>query len=180
MISFFVTFLQSLKDPRVVVCLGVVYIAVYYFMAERFHRYAKFKKYSGVWKKWGVLDIVSSVVWIFSALGLIASLLDLLIRNNISLLYVFLYYILFIFLFAFIYSLLDWHFEGMIESLEDGLIGEIQCVTMSIQVMTGGYHTSAKPADWRVEAIAGVQAILGVMFVAIFVAKAVLVFAPAR
>jgi hypothetical protein len=175
---FLVNFLQSLDNPRVVVCLGLVYIAVYCFMAVCFQSHAEINEYSGIWKKRGALDVVSSVLWIFSALIISVGLIDLLIVNKISLGYTVLYYIFSILLFAIIYSLLGWHFKGMIEGMAGGFREEIQCVTLSIQVMTGGYHTSAKASNWVTEAIAGVQAIEGVMFVAIFVAKAVLIFAP--
>jgi hypothetical protein len=180
MIPLLVEFLQSLKNPLVVVVIGLIYIVVYYFMAARFHHYAKTKNYRGIWRKKGLLDKASSVMWVLSAIGLTASLIDLMIRNALSLRYIFAYYILFVFLFAFVYNLLEWHFEGMIDGMKDGLIGEVQCLTMSIQVMTGGYHTSAKPANWRVEVMAGVQAIVGVMFIAVFVARAVVAFTPSR
>jgi hypothetical protein len=178
--------------PGMMVLLGSIYIAVYYAMAAFFHHYAKRKEmpwssrarkrratggYRGfwarVWRKRGFLDRASSVLWVISAISMLVSLLVLLSVHGLKLRYIVAYYILFIFLFAICYNLAEWHYKGMIDDMEDGLIGEFQCVTMSIQLMTGGYHTSAKPADWRVEIFAGAEAVLGVFFIAVYVAKAV-------
>lgn len=173
MIPTVITFLQRLNDPFYIVRIGFTYVVSYYLVSACFHYYAARPGYVGVWRRHGAVDIGSSILWCFAALTLILSLLDLLIRNELSLSYLLLYYVLFIFLFAFVYNMLEWHFPGTICDMDDGWTGEVQCITMSIQLMTGGYHTSAKPARPTAEFIAGLQALLGIMFIAVFIAKAV-------
>jgi len=101
------------------------------------------------------------------------SLVDLLVRNELALRQLLCYYGLFLFLFAFIYNMLARHFPGMIEGLRHGWTGELQCFSLSVQVVTTGDYTSARPAKPLAEFIASVQLLRGVVLVAVFIAKAV-------
>ncbi len=173
MIPAILQFLQGLNDPGRVVQVGFWYVASYYVVSGFFYHYATKPGYAGVWRKNGAVDVVTSVLWCFAAIGLILSLLDLLIRNELPLGYLLVYYALFLFLFAFVYNLLEWHLPGTIDGLKDGWTGELQCMTMSIQVMTTADYTTAKPARALAEFLAGLQSLLGIVFVAVFIAKAV-------
>lgn len=168
MIPTILRFLQDLNDPSSIVLIGFVFVGSYYVVSIFFHYYESKKGYAGIWRKNGPLDVVSSVIWCLSALFLILSLVDLLTRNVLSLGYLLIYYVLFIFLFAFVYNILDWHFHGSFHGLNGGWPGELQCVTMSLQAMTTGGYTSAKPARPLTEFLASVQTLLGI-FLLLFV-----------
>jgi hypothetical protein len=118
------------------------------------------------------------VLWCFGALALIASLIDLVVRNELSVSFLLQYYALFLLFFAFVYNLIGWHLPGAIEGLRAGWAGELQCLIMSVQVMTTGDYTSAKPAKPISEVISAVQCLLGILFIAVFVAKAVGLLTP--
>lgn len=173
MIPTIIRFLQVSNDPVKIIYIGFVYVASYYVVSAVFHHYSVKPGYSGIWRKNGIIDVITSVIWCIAAIGLITSLLDLLIRNELTVVYLLLYYALFLFLFAFLYNILNWHFVGTIDGLQAGWKGELQCVVMSIQVMTTGDYTSAKPAKLVAEVFACLQSLLGVLFVAVFIAKAV-------
>jgi hypothetical protein len=143
------------------------YLATWQFLAQKVAT-------SGIWKKHGFFDVTTSIFWSFSTVVLIVISIDLLIRNQLSLLLLANYYILFLFSFAFIYSLLDWHFAGSVENRQsDTWSGEIQSLIMSVTMMTGSGHTTVTPKGLRAESVAAIQSLLGLAFVAVFIAKAV-------
>jgi hypothetical protein len=173
MIPAVLMWLQTLNDPNDIIPMGFFYVLSYYVVTA----FTTFKRarpgYNGPWRKGGPGDIGTSIVWCLAACVLIMSLLDLLSRNELSLKQLLLYYVLFLFLFAFVYNILEWHFPGTIDGLLPGWPGELQCLSMSIQTMTTGDYTSAKPAKPIAETLSSVQLLLGVLMVAVFIAKAV-------
>lgn len=173
MIPTILEFLQSWNDPKWVIYIVLAYVASYYVVSGFFHFYASKAGYAGFWHKNGPVDVLTSGLWCPMAIVLILSLLDLLIRNELSLGYLLIYYGLLILLFAFVYNIIEWHFPGTIDGLKDGWTGELQCLMMSVQVITTASYTSAKPAGRPAELVAVLQSLLGVALVAIFIAKAV-------
>jgi len=172
MIDWLVAALHTLNNPSGAIPIGFAFVCSYYMVSAFFHNHDPKPTYKGVWRKGGFGDIATSMLWCSGALFLMASLVDLLVRNELSLGQLVSYYCLFLFLFAFIYNMLNRHFPGMIEGLKNGWIVELQCFSMSVQVMTTGDLTSAKPAK-PAEFIASLQLLLGLLFVAVFVAKTV-------
>ena len=159
------------NDPVIFAYVGWVFVSSYYLATWGFLSHAGAT--SGIWKKNGFVDVATSIIWSSFTVLLIGSSIDLLIRNKLSLLLLANYYILFLFLFAFIYNLLDWHFAGSVRNRKSGWLGEIQCLIMSVTMMTGSGHTTATPKGLRIESVAAIQSLLGLAFVAVFIAKAV-------
>lgn len=166
-------FASILGDPELMLLVGGIYVISYYFVSAIFLSKASDGSYRGAWRKNGPIDIATSLLWCFTALAMIVSLLGLLATNQLSLPHLLGYYALFIFLFAFVYNLLEWHFPGSIKDLTTGWSGELQSVLLSIQVMTSTDLTSARPKKSLVQVFAAIEALLGVLFVAVFIAKAV-------
>ena len=163
---------KSPNYPAYLVYVGWMVVLSYYLATWGFlaHKDAT----SGIWEKNGYFDVATSIFWSFLTVALIVASIDLLIRNQLSLLLLANYYILFLFSFAFIYSLLEWHFPGSVKNREsETWRGEIQSLIMSVTMMTGSGHTTATPAGLRAESVAAIQSLLGLAFVAVFIAKAV-------
>src|ERR1700741_4568032 len=102
MLPSLIGFLPHIKNPVNILWIAAIFVASYYATATIFH--------TSLLPKNGALDIIPSVISFLGAAALIASLIDLLARNELSLGFVVVYYFLFIVLFAFLYSVLEWHF----------------------------------------------------------------------
>ena len=165
--------IAGLNDPAVIVYVGWGYVVSYYLASWGFHYHSSDANHTGIWKKNGFADVVTSTIWSIVAIILILSLIDLLIRNELSLGFLLHYYVLFLLLFAHVYNIVEWHAPGSIGDMQAGWPGELQCVIMSIEIMTSAPYTSARPVTLVPESIAALQALLGLAFVAIFIAKAV-------
>ena len=164
------------NDPVTFAYAGWLFVLSYYLATWGFLRHAGAA--SGIWKPNGFFDVATSILWSSFTVALIISSIDLLVRNQLSLLLLANYYILFLFFFAFIYSLLDWHF-GSVENRRSGTwYGEIQSLIMSVTMMTGSGYTTATPKGLRAQSVAAIQSLLGLAFVAVFIAKAVSAVSP--
>jgi Mn2+/Fe2+ NRAMP family transporter len=176
MLPWLISGLQSLNDPTVVVYVVWAFIVSYYLASWGFLSHEE-ANYRGAWRKSGIIDIASSVIWLVVTIFLILSLIDLLIRNRVSLGLILHFYVFFLFLFAFVYNILEWHDSGQISPYSGGWAGELRCLVMSIEIMTSSPYTSTKPAKLLAESIAAIQSLLGIAFVTIFIVLAVTLIA---
>jgi hypothetical protein len=169
-----VSALRALNDPFWVslVCWG--FVAAYYGVSWGFISASRREESGrGCWRQNGLLDIVTSSVWVTTTILLIASLLDLASRNKLSFWYLAQYYLLFIFLFGFIYGILQWHWPGMLKEADQTNLwtAEAQYLTVSMQTITTLGYTGVRPGQLLTEWIACVQAMIGIVFVAIFIGR---------
>jgi hypothetical protein len=170
--------LQAFDTPTGAIRVGFGFVASYYILSFLFIPVNKpgyegrFKNASWLQKN-GIVDWATSLVWLSSAVVLIVSFVDFVLRKKISLGDALRFYMLFIFLFAFVYRLIEWHWPGVLAQKRDGWAAEVTALTLSIGAMTGGDLGLARPTKPLLELIAALQTILGLLFVAIFIAKAV-------
>ena len=164
--------ISKLDDPLVVGVVGWTFVASYYVASWGFISHNK-AGYQGPWRKNGWIDRVTSIMWAGVAVFLIMSLVVFLVGHQISLPGLLNFYFLFLFTFAFVYNILEWHFPGSLNNMQPGWPGEIQCLLISLAAMTTASYPSAAPKSLLAECISGIQTLLGVAFVAIFIAKAV-------
>lgn len=130
-------------------------------------------------KKNGIIDWVTSTIWITCTVVLIYSLFNLcIIKMTMSLGYLVIYYFLFIFLFSIIYGIIDWHTTGLFEGIpETGKwLAEARYLILSIQTQTTLGYSTSKPKDWRVELLTCVHALLGIFFMTIFISLSINAF----
>jgi len=160
------------SKPTFALMIGAAFVASYYIMSIISIHFDR-PGYKGIWKKNGVIDIITSIIWACATIVLITSFIYFVVKSQIGLAEALAFYVLFIVLFAFIYRLLDWHFPGMLAQQRPGWAAEASALTVSIGAMTGGDLGSARPARVLTELIAALQGILGLLFVAIFIAQAV-------
>jgi hypothetical protein len=166
--------LDIIKSPSKVSWVCTFYIFLYYVVSYLCIRAEQKNIETSPWKKNKPLDLITSVIWVFTAAMLIWSLLELCIRQQMSLGYLVLYYFFFIFLFAFCYGLLEWHFTGMLDGVDASTWeAEFQYIIISIQTQTTLGYTRVRPNRLLTEVIACVQALLGLFFCIVFVARAV-------
>jgi hypothetical protein len=166
--------LKVIQDPKLISLGCSLYIISYYVVSAICLRAEKNNLNSSPLKKNKALDVITSVLWFLTAFILVWSLLELCIRQQISLGYLVLYYFFFIFLFAFCYGLLEWHFPGMLIDVDSSTWeGEFQYVMISVQTQTTLGYTRAKPGNLVTELIACIQALLGMFFCIVFIAQAV-------
>jgi hypothetical protein len=164
---------QALNDPKRVTIIVWCVIVSYYIASYIFiHKNSK-PDYKGWWRKNGSVDRGTSVLWSVTTVFLILSLFDLVNRNELPLRYLIHYFFLFILLFAFIYNICHWHWDGTLENAGSGWAAEVNCVIMSIGAMTTSGFMSTRPKSVLAELIASAESLLGLFFIAVFVAKAV-------
>ena len=167
-------FISLVQNPVNVSWVCLSFIILYYVISAFCIDAEKKKKRNHVLRKNKPLDIITSVLWFLYAIVLIWSLIDNCIANQLSLRFLVLYYIFFIFLFAFCYGLLEWHFTDMLYGVKpDNWRAELQYIILSVQTQTTLGYTRVKPARMWTEVIACGQALLGLFFTVIFIAKAV-------
>ncbi len=156
-----------------------LYIISYYIVSGLCLHAEKNSLTSSVFKKNATFDIITSVCWVLAAIFLLWSLVELCITQEISLGFLVLYYFFFIFLFAFSYGLLEWHFPGMLEGVHSSTwTGELLYLVLSVQTQTTLGYTSARPARPLTEVIACMQALLGLFFCVIFIARSIALMVP--
>ena len=172
MLPFIINALQAFDNPSVAFWVGVGFIASYYAMSFISIGHDK-EGYTGMWRKNGVVDIATSTIWLVGTITLIISFIDFLIRRQIDLRDALRFYALFIVLFAFVYRLLDWHFPGMLAQQRPGWSAELAALTVSLGAISGGDLGNARPARPLTEFIAALESLLGLLFVAIFIAQGV-------
>ncbi len=120
------------------------------------------------------VDKLTSAFWIVFAVLLIWSLASHAATNALTLAALVEFYVFFLFLFAFLYGLIEWHAPGKL----DGVVAteyeaEIQYLPISLGAQTTCGYTRARPSHWLTESIAAIQTLLGVGFLAVWVAIAV-------
>ena len=169
----YILLIEALRDPFLISIACWIFIGGYYVVSYYFIKGARTKGYTGPWRKNGALDVITSVLWCLVAALLLASLLDLTIDNRLSLQYLVQYYFFFVFLFGFIYGILHWHWPGMLRDAGDGWRAEVKYIIISIQTITTVGYTTARPEHPVTELIACSQTLLGIFFIAVFIAKAV-------
>lgn len=162
-----------IRDPEDISLICVGYITSYYLVSGLFIRAAR-KGVGGFWKKNGLADLVTSVIWFLVAMSLTASLIELSYGTELTLGYLMLYYFLFIFFFGFCYGLLEWHWPGMLTNVNSHeWRAECQYVLFSIQAQAALGYGDVRPGKILTEVISCIQALLGLFFTIIFIAKAV-------
>jgi len=173
MLPWLLHILQGLNDPKAVVLFACVFVAAYYVASALFIHFKNQPSYAGIWRHDGPIDFITSTFWMLMAVFMIISLIDLVVRNKLPLTYLFIYYMLFIFLFAFLYNVLEWHWPGVLAGVRGGWGTEFDCLIISIGAITTGGFMRARPAKWQTELLASIEQLLGLFFVAVFVAQAV-------
>jgi|GEM_PF-3046516 len=171
---------ELLNDPASISVLCSICIVLYYIVSALFIR-ANNKPDSKLklFKKNGIIDWLTSIVWVSCTGILIYSLFNLcIVRMTMSLGYLVIYYFLFIFLFSIIYGLIDWHTTNLFEGIpEKGKwIAEAQYLILSIQTQTTLGYSTYKPKDWRVELLTCIHALLGIFFMTIFISLSINAF----
>jgi hypothetical protein len=122
----------------------------------------------------GVLDKLTSWFWAILAAVLIPSLLYSASKRTLKLSQLAEYYLFFIFLFDFLYGLLEWHYPGSLTPMRaSDYSSELQYFLFSIGIQTGSDVSVLQSGRLGISAIAGVQALVGVGFLAWWVALAV-------
>lgn len=167
-----------LGSPGAVSKIAWVYILAYYAVSFTFVWVARRSKAGGLlsrlFKRNGVLDITSSAFWIFFAVLLIWSLLSLTAGGHLSLRVLAEFYLFFLFLFAFLYGLIEWHWPGKLENISPiEYEAEFEYFIISVGAQTTIGFMRARPNHWVTEIIAAAQAVLGVAFIAIWIALAI-------
>ncbi len=159
--------------PVHLIFISVLFVVAYYWLSTKFWKHAGETTDAGVWKQNGALDIVTSVLLLLPAVVLVLSVIDLAASAQMSVTYLLCYYGLLILFFSFGFSLLEWHKNGAIEKAGKGWECELRCLLVSVQSMTGLGYTTARPQSVMAEVVAAAESLLGIFFIAIFVAKAV-------
>jgi hypothetical protein len=173
MISAVIRFLQLINDPKSITFVVWPIVIGYYIVSAFCLHFAKDPNYKGPWRKYGAVDLITSSIWCVAAIGLILSLLDLAIHNELRLGFLLHYFVLVAFLFAFLFNLLEWHWPGSLEGFAGGWAGELQCLILSTQALVSADFTSLRPKKRAAEVLGVLEAVLGLFFIAVFVAKAV-------
>ena len=170
---------ELVRSPFAVTVVCAVYIVSYYAVSECFFVAHRRNNTTSLFRKNGWLDNVTSGIWFVIAIVLIWSLIELSAKNQLQLGFLLCYYTVFIFLFAFLYGLLDWHFEGMIDGIAtEPWIAEVQYLLFSVETITTLGHSRVKPSHTLIQFINAIQALLGLFFVVVFIAKAVTLMVP--
>lgn len=150
-------------------CIIGYYIVTYFALKAIKNRSAK-----SIWRKWGLLDITTSATWVLVPIILGCSLFAYCWFGTLSLATLVTYYIYFIFFFSFIYCLAEWHFPGSLYGVYgDTWKSEWHYFIISLQTQTGLGYTRARPDNWITEFISGMQILVGILFLGIFIARAV-------
>lgn len=166
-------FWNFVKDPELITKFCVVYIVSYYLVSILSIRAANSQKPNALWKRDGILDVLTSITWFGFAIVLIWSLATLAFSASLTLNYLIVYYFLFIFLFAFCYSILGWHWDMLDHVNRDEWKSLVDHLLISIQTQTTIGYTRSKPKHLLAEVLSCVQALLGIFLITISIAKAV-------
>lgn len=169
---------QFVHDPTDITQFCGIYIVSYYIVSIFSIAAAKTGKKEPTrkcwWRKNGPLDIITSITWVAFAILLIWSLATLAFSATLTLSYLIAYYFFFIFLFAFLYGILAWHSPDMLEDVSaDDWTALAEHVIISTQTQTTLGYTKGKPGRLLAQAIACVQALLGIFFLTLAIQRAV-------
>lgn len=193
-----------LRDPSGLLWFAALVIAGYYAVTALFLQAIAAKKTKGLWKfmgKHGPVDIFTSVIWVVTPVFLIINMILVARRGNLTLDLLLIYYGLFIFLFAFLYCLAEWHRPGSLIGISEEYVSkkgdgsierevrryefgdswndELMYLIVSLQTQTALGYNRVRPNSALTEIIAGVQALVTLFFVAVAIAQAVNLTAPA-
>jgi hypothetical protein len=150
------------------------FIALYYAVSFLFIWAARRGKAVQLLARDGWLDKLTSAFWLLFALILIWSLVAHAASNQLTLATLVEFYVFFLFLFAFLYGLIEWHFPGKITTVTaTEYEAEIQYLLVSIGAQTLAGYTRTTPSHWVTECIAALQSLLGLGFLAVWIATAV-------
>ncbi|MEA2563941.1 MAG: hypothetical protein QOH06_5445 [Acidobacteriota bacterium] len=162
-----------IRSPEDIGAICAIYIVSYYVVSAFFIQAVRSKS-KGFWRKNGPADLISSVIWFLVAMALTASLIELSYGTELTPGYLILYYFLFIFFFGFCYGLLEWHWEGMLTNVQPHeWKAELQYILFSTQTQAALGYGDIRPGKVLTEVIACLQALLGLFFTIVFIAKAV-------
>jgi hypothetical protein len=156
---------------HVVAILG---IALYYSMSVPAINAVNTPGSTSIFRKQTGVDYCTTALILLAPLFLLFVLPTWAAFISLSLFELLAFYIYFVFFFAFIYCSLNWHSPGAIAAIQnDNWYAEIQYLIVSLQSQTTLGYTRARPNDLFTEFFSAVQALIGVLFVAVAIAKAV-------
>jgi len=165
---------DKLADPYSVRRIVWVYIFAYYLVSFAYIWGETSKKLTRVLRRNGIVDGITSALWIVFGVTLIWSLLAMTAEGNLTLGVLAEFYLFFLFLFAFLYGLIEWHWPGKLTNISAASYeAELQYFLMSMGAQTTFGFSRARPNHWITESIAAVQSLIGVAFIAVWIALAV-------
>jgi len=165
-----------IRDPFVVSMLCFAYIVSYYAVTGFCLRAVNGSTgwWWRLWNKNGPLDVMTSVLWVLGGLTLTWSLMECSLTGQLSIPYLTLYFGFFIFIFAVCYCIVEWHFGKSLRGVDPHTWrAQLQYLLVSVETQTSLGYAQAKPTRLLSECVAAVQALLGLFFVVVIIAKAV-------
>jgi hypothetical protein len=158
--------------PWMPILAGGLYFGLYLWVTQLFYAEDRAGRREGLFKRNGAFDVLTSLALIGVTLWLIVNVIVLAANQLLTFPFLFAYYVLFIFLFSGIYSLIQWHFPASLEgAAPSSWETELQCLILSLQTITTLGPTRVKPLSYLTELTACGEAILGIFFIGIFVAR---------
>lgn len=152
--------------------IGWGVVGLYYLVSAFFIECGPRSQEWNLFKKNGILDWLTSWIWIVCSISLFLISLSALVEQVMPMSMLLFYYSLFTFYFAFLYALLDWHWT-MIEDAGTKWVAEGRYLLLSLQAMINAPFTLAKPRHPVAKVLTTLQTLIGLVFVAVFVAKTV-------
>jgi hypothetical protein len=158
--------------PLMPLLAGGLYFVLYLWVTQLFYAEARAGRSGGLFKRNGWFDVMTSLALIAVTLWLIGNVILLAVNQLLTFPYLFAYYVLFILLFSGIFSLIEWHFPASLEGAATSCWEtELQCLILSLQTITTLGPTRVKPFSYFTELTACGEAILGIFFIGVFVAR---------
>jgi hypothetical protein len=164
---------EVLSRPLWISVAGWIFVLSHYVLSYAFNIHSKRRASANAFSRNGPLDVVTSVVWGFIATFLILSLIDLIYRQAVTIPFLIQSYVLLIFLFAYLYNVIEWHYPGTFRGARSGFELHVQCLILSAEAFSGGASERLSTKSLKIIAILTLQRLLGLLFVAVFIAKAV-------
>lgn len=164
---------ELLIHPVWISVVGWGFILSHYMLSYIFVTNSKKDGPSSELSRNSAIDIITSVLWGVIAICLIISLIDLISRQEVTLLFLLNSYLLLIFLFAYLYNVIEWHYPGTFQGARSGLEFHVQCVILSAEALSGGASERMGTSSLKVLTILTVQRLIGLLYVAVFIARAV-------
>ena len=159
--------------------VGAVYFGIYLGLTGLFYSAHRNRQTQGFFARNGVVDVVTSLALVGVTLWLIVHVIWLAAHQFLTFPFLLAYYGLFVLLFSGVYSLIEWHFPRSLENAaENCWETELQCLILGLQPMATLGPTRATPRRYLAELVACAQAILGIFFIGVFVARWVNTLSP--
>jgi len=153
---------------------AIACIAMYYAMSYPAIKAAKTSNTTSFFRKGSQMDYLISFLILAAPVGLLivlptwSSFISLPLHELLA------FYFYFLFFFAFIYCESNWHFSGALTEVQkDDWAAELRYFVISLQTQTTLGYTRTRPNNIATELFSGLQALIGVLFVAVVIAKAV-------